>query len=146
MTGADALLTVEEKARLVAGADMWSTPADPRINVRALRFTDGPSGVRGPSFDERNTAWCTPCGASLGATWDPQLANELGAFIGREARRQSVDVILSPILNLPRSPLGGRNFECFSEDPFLAGTLAAAWITGLQRQGVSACPKHYVGN
>src|SRR4051812_4607061 len=144
--GADARLTLDEKARLMAGADMWMTLAEPRLGMRALRLTDGPSGVRGPSFDERNTAWCTPCAAALGATWDRCVVEEIGAFIGLEARRQSVDVILAPILNLPRSPLGGRNFECFAEDPLLAGTMAAAWITGVQRQGVSACPKHFVAN
>src|SRR4051795_11791543 len=118
-------LTLDEKARLLAGADMWSTLAEPRLGIRALRFTDGPSGIRGPGFDERNTAWCTPCAVALGATWDHGLVEEIGAFVGREARRQAVDVLLAPILNLPRSPLGGRNFECFAEDPLLAGTMAA---------------------
>jgi beta-glucosidase len=143
---ASAPLSIDEKARLTAGADMWMTHPEPRLGLRALRFSDGPSGVRGPSGDERDTAWCTPCGAALAASWDTRLAEDLGDFIAREARRRSVDVVLGPVLNIPRSPLAGRNFECLSEDPLLAGSIGAAWIAGVQRQGVGACPKHFVAN
>jgi beta-glucosidase len=143
---ASAELSIEDKARLTAGADMWTTHAEPRLALRALRFSDGPSGVRGSSGDERDTAWCVPCGAALAASWDTRLAGDIGGFIAREARRRAVDVVLGPVLNIPRSPLAGRNFECLSEDPLLAGSLGAAWIAGVQRHGVGACPKHFVAN
>jgi beta-glucosidase len=123
---------------MTAGVDAWS--------AGALVFSDGPNGVRGPGFDERDSALCTPCGSALAATWDPALVRAVGGLIGHEARRKAVQVVLGPVLNIPRSPLGGRCFECLGEDPLLSGTLAAAWIAGVQAAGVAACPKHFVCN
>lgn len=144
--GCEAAVAVGAKARLTAGADMWTTHPEPRLGIRAVRFSDAFAGVRGPSFDERATAWCAPCGAALAASCDVSLAQELGDFIAHEAIRRSVDVVLGPVLNIPRSPLAGRNFECLSEDPLLSGLMAVGWISGVQGYGVSAYPKHFVGN
>jgi beta-glucosidase len=140
-------LTLEEKAHLVAGADMWSTRGAASVDLRPLLLSDGPNGVRGPRFfDERHIARCTPCGSALGATWDRDVVRRVGEVVGDEARRQDVDIVLGPNLNLHRTPLGGRGFECLAEDPLLAGVLGAAWIEGVQSRGVAATPKHLVGN
>lgn len=139
-------LSVAERARLTTGADLWTTHAEPRLGLPSLRMSDGPNGVRGSRFDERVSAWCTPCGTALAATWDVDLVRRVGGLLGDEARRMGVDVLLGPTVNLHRSPLGGRGFECYSEDPLLSGWMAAAWITGVQSRGVAASPKHLVGN
>lgn len=139
-------LSIAERARLTTGADLWCTLAEPRLGLPSLRMSDGPNGVRGSRFDERIQAWCTPCGPGLAATWDVELVEQVGGLLGDEALRMQVDVLLGPTVNLHRSPLGGRGFECYSEDPHLAGRIAAAWIAGVQSRGVAACPKHFVGN
>ena len=139
-------LTIARKARLTAGAGYWTTWAEPQIDLPALRMSDGANGVRGVNMDERETAWCTPCGTGLAATWDAALVRRIGGLIGDEARRKQVDIVLGPVVNIPRSPLGGRGFECYSEDPFLSGRMAAAWIDGVQSRGIAACPKHFVAN
>lgn len=140
------LLSVADRARLTTGADLWSTLPEPRLGLPSLRMSDGPNGVRGSRFDERVSAWCTPCGTALAATWDDDLVRRVGELLGDEARRMEVDVLLGPTMNLHRSPLGGRGFECYSEDPLLSGRMAASWIAGVQSRGVSASPKHLVGN
>ena len=137
---------IRELARLTAGADMWTTVGHDGLGLPTLRLSDGPNGVRGPSWDEREPALCTPCGTGLAASWDVALLRAVGELVGMEAKRQDVQVVLGPMINLHRSPLGGRGFECYSEDPFLSGYLAAAWIDGIQGQGVAACPKHLVAN
>ena len=142
----DQELSVVDKARLTTGADLWSTNEEPRIGLPSLRMSDGPNGVRGNTFDERVSAWCTPCGTALGASWDDELVMAVGGLLGEEAQRMNVDVLLGPTVNLHRSPLGGRGFECFSEDPVLSGRMAAAWVSGVQGCGVAASPKHIVGN
>ena len=139
-------LTLEEKAALVQGADFWTTVPLPKIRLRAMTLSDGPAGVRGPRWDEREPSLNLPSGSALAASWDNALAYRYGAAAASEARRKDVDVVLGPTINLHRSPLGGRHFECFSEDPELTSGLAAAYVRGLQENGVAACPKHYVAN
>ncbi len=139
-------LTLEQKAALVQGADFWTTVPIPEIGLRAMTLSDGPAGVRGPRWDEREPSLNLPSGSALAASWDVDLAYRYGAAAAAEARAKDVDVVLGPTINLHRSPLGGRHFECFSEDPELTGELAAAYVAGLQDNGVAACPKHYVAN
>jgi beta-glucosidase len=139
-------LTLEEKVSLVQGADFWTTVPLPSIGLRAMTLSDGPAGVRGPRWDEREPSLNLPSGSALGASWDVDLAYRYGAAAAFEARRKDVDVVLGPTINLHRSPLGGRHFECFSEDPELTAELAGAYVAGLQDNGVAATPKHYVAN
>ncbi|HXM54917.1 MAG TPA: glycoside hydrolase family 3 N-terminal domain-containing protein, partial [Candidatus Dormibacteraeota bacterium] len=139
-------LSLRQKVRLVSGADFWSTNPEPLLGLRRIVLSDGPSGVRGERWDERDPSISLPCGTALGATWDPSLVARLGALIASEARRKGVDVVLGPTINLHRSPLGGRHFEAFSEDPLLTGVLAAAYVAAVQARGVGTCPKHYVAN
>ncbi|PZF83825.1 beta-glucosidase H [Jiangella anatolica] len=146
LTGLIRQLTLEEKVALVSGADVWTTTPIERIGLRAMVLSDGPAGVRGPVWDERSPSLSLPSGTALASSWDPALAYRFGAVAAAEARRQGVDVVLGPTINLHRSPLGGRHFECFSEDPLLTGELAAAYVRGLQDHGVAATPKHYVAN
>jgi beta-glucosidase len=139
-------LSLEQKAAFVQGADFWTTVPLPEIGVRAMTLSDGPAGVRGPRWDERDPSLNLPSGSALAASWDVDLAYRYGAAAAAEARRKGVDVVLGPTINLHRSPLGGRHFECFSEDPELTAELAAAYVRGLQDNGVAATPKHYVAN
>jgi beta-glucosidase len=141
----EARLSLEEKVSLLAGADLWRLPGIERAEIPALLMSDGPSGVRGPSFISGRSA-CFPCGTALAATWDADLVKDVGTAIGREARQAGVHMLLGPVLNLHRHPLGGRNFECFSEDPELTGQLAAAYVTGVQSVGVACCVKHFACN
>ena len=143
-----AALTLDEKAALTAGADMFSTPPIERLAIPAVRLTDGPNGARGAVLpgESPETSVCVPCGSALGATWDPDLVERIGALLGTETRRRACRVLLAPTVNLHRSPLAGRNFECYSEDPLLSGALAAAFVRGAQSQGVATTVKHFVGN
>jgi beta-glucosidase len=139
-------LTLEQKVRLLTGADFWSLHAEPAVGLRSMVLSDGPSGVRGAVWDERDPSLNLPSATALAATWDPDLAYRYGAAAAREARRKGVDVVLGPTINLHRSPLGGRHFEAYSEDPLLTAELADAFVRGVQDNGVGACPKHYVAN
>jgi beta-glucosidase len=141
-------LSLDEKARLTAGADMWNTPAIERLGVPAVRVTDGPNGARGSALLGLGaaTAACVPCGSALGATWNAALVERVGAMLGEEARTKACRVLLAPTINLHRSPLAGRNFECYSEDPLLAGAIAAGFVRGVQSQGVATTAKHFVAN
>ncbi|MEZ5261070.1 MAG: glycoside hydrolase family 3 C-terminal domain-containing protein [Acidimicrobiales bacterium] len=141
-----AAMTVREQALLTTGADNWHTRPLPRLGVPALRFSDGPNGVRGTRSDHGPTSAAFPVAAALGATWDVDLVHEVGAALAVEAEDKGVDVLLAPTLNLHRHPLAGRNFECFSEDPCLASRMAVAFISGVQRAGVAATAKHLVAN
>ncbi|AUX46675.1 beta-glucosidase [Sorangium cellulosum] len=141
-----AALSLEQKVRLLTGADFWSTHPEPAIGLRRMVLSDGPVGVRGELWDERDPSVSLPSPTALAATWDEALLERLGALLASEARRKGVDVVLGPTVNLHRSPLGGRHFECFSEDPLLTGRLGAAYVRGLQAHGVAATPKHYVAN
>ncbi len=146
-------MTLAEKASLTAGADLWSTAAVERLGIPSVFVTDGPNGARGPSLPEfvggegeSPKAVCVPCGSALGATWDPELVGRVGALLGDEARTKACRVLLAPTVNLHRSPLWGRNFEGYSEDPLLTGVVAAAFIRGAQSQGVATTVKHFAGN
>src|SRR6202046_800424 len=139
-------LTVDEKALLLTGADSWRTQGAEALGLRPMIMSDGPAGVRGVVLDERQPSSSLPCPSALGATWDPDLVRELAAALGAEARGKGVDVLLAPTINLMRTPLGGRGFECFSEDPVLSAGIAAGYVAGLQSAGVAAAVKHYVGN
>ncbi|MER5623693.1 glycoside hydrolase family 3 C-terminal domain-containing protein [Streptosporangium sp. NPDC002544] len=139
-------LDLERKVRLLTGATVWSTHAEPGIGLRAMVTSDGPVGVRGEGWDERSTSLTLPSATALAATWDEDLVELLGGLLAAEARRKGVDVLLAPTLNLHRSPLGGRHFECYSEDPLLTGRIGAACVRGVQSGGVAATAKHYVAN
>jgi len=146
-------LSLEEKASLVLGSDFWHTAAVPRLGVPAVMMSDGPHGLRAqPGHGDHVgiggsvPATCFPTASALASSWDPGLLAEIGAALGREARHQGVSVLLGPGINMKRSPLCGRNFEYFSEDPYLAGELAAAMVAGLQGQGVGASVKHFAVN
>ncbi|MBQ0889448.1 glycoside hydrolase family 3 C-terminal domain-containing protein [Streptomyces sp. RM72] len=139
-------LTPHARAVLLGGATTWRTGAEPAVGLRELVMSDGPAGVRGEAWDERNTSVLLPSASALAATWDEALVERLGGLLAAEARRKGVDVLLAPTLNLHRSPLGGRHFECFSEDPELTGRIGAALIRGVQAHGVAATAKHYVAN
>ena len=140
-------MTTEEKAALVTGGDMWHTRGIERLGVPKLKVTDGPNGARGDGLmGTGSSTACIPSGSALGATWDPGLVEELGELLGDEALAKRAQVLLAPTINLHRSPKGGRNFECFSEDPILSGRLAAAFVRGVQSRGVATTAKHFVGN
>ncbi|MET9853327.1 glycoside hydrolase family 3 C-terminal domain-containing protein [Streptomyces sp. NPDC006450] len=139
-------LDPEQRVRLLTGADTWRTRPEPDVGLREIVFSDGPAGVRGPGWDERFTSALLPSPTALGALWDEDRVRRLGELLGDEARRKGVHVVLAPTLNLHRSPLAGRHFECFSEDPLLAGRTGAALIRGVQSRGVAATAKHYVAN
>jgi beta-glucosidase len=141
-----AALPVEAKVRLLTGADSWRTYGDDTLGLRPIIMSDGPAGVRGVTKDDRNPSASLPCPSALGATWDSELIHELAAALGAEARGKGIDVVLAPTINLMRTPLGGRGFECFSEDPVLSARIAAGYVAGLQSAGVAAAVKHYVGN
>ncbi|HEY1618803.1 MAG TPA: glycoside hydrolase family 3 C-terminal domain-containing protein [Streptosporangiaceae bacterium] len=139
-------LTIAEKAALLTGMDSWRVPGCPAVGLRPILTSDGPSGVRGVTKDERTPSTCLPCPSALGATWNPELVREVARGLGGEARGKSVDVLLAPTINLMRTPLGGRGFECFAEDPVLTAELAVAYVRGVQDAGVAATAKHFVGN
>ena len=141
-----ARLDLEAKVRLCTGANFWATWDEPRAGLRAMSLSDGPAGVRGDLWDERRTSTNLPSPTCMAASWDEDLATRLGRFLATEARAKGVDVLLGPTINLHRSPLGGRHFECFSEDPLLTARIGAAYVRGVQGEGVAATPKHYVAN
>jgi len=138
-------LTVEELVGLVSGRDFWHNFGVPRFGIPPLRVTDGPNGARGTGIDGPASA-CVPCGVALGATWDVDLVAEVAAFLGVETKAKGAQILLAPTVNLHRVPLGGRHFECFSEDPILTSRLAVAYIHGLQGTGIGACVKHFACN
>jgi len=140
-----ATLTPADKALLCAGADVWRTLALPSAGIPALKFTDGPTGARGAAFTTFRSIGF-PCGTAVGATFDVALAARLGAALAVEVRAKGASVLLGPTVNLHRTPLAGRNFECLSEDPHLTATLATAYIGAVQGAGVAACVKHFVCN
>jgi len=138
-------LTLQEKVSMCAGEGLWHTAAVPRLGIPALKLTDGPNGARGDGRSGASAA-CFPVGSALGATWNPALIERVGVALGQEARSKGADVLLGPTVNLHRSPLGGRHFECYSEDPELTARIAVAFVGGVQSQGVAACIKHFVCN
>ncbi len=141
-----ARLTLAQKVRLLTGADGWVLHGETSIGLRPMVLSDGPAGVRGLRFDAANPSSSLPCPVALGATWDVGLIEELGTALGREARSKGVDVVLGPTVNIIRTPLSGRGFECFSEDPVLSSRIAVAYVRGVQKAGVGATAKHFVAN
>lgn len=146
-------MTLKEKASLMSGANFWNTQEIKRLGIPSIMLTDGPHGLRkqGGKADHLGLnkslpATCFPTAATLANSWDVSLIREIGNCLGREAAKENVSVLLGPGLNIKRNPLCGRNFEYFSEDPYLTGKLAASMIQGIQETGVSACPKHFAVN
>jgi beta-glucosidase len=146
-------MTKEEKASLLSGRDIWNTRDVSRLGVPSIAMADGPTGLRkqAKSSDHLGLhpsipATCYPVAATIANSWDVDLCKELGEHLGIEAASLDVDVVLGPGLNIKRSPLCGRNFEYFSEDPYLSGKLAAAYCQGLNKAGVTGCVKHFVAN
>src|SRR5581483_6615096 len=119
-----------------------------RLGIPSVVVTDGPNGARGPALPGGGdlTSACVPSGSALGATWSPEVVERVGELLGAEARTKAARVLLAPTVNTHRSPLAGRNFECYSEDPLLSGRLAAAFVRGAQSQGVATTVKHFAGN
>ncbi|MEU4422828.1 glycoside hydrolase family 3 C-terminal domain-containing protein [Actinoplanes sp. NPDC024001] len=139
-------LTLEEKVSLLTGQDFWSLPAIPRIGLRSLVMSDGPVGVRGTGYTPDDPSVALPSPTALAAGWDVALAERAGRLLGQESRRKGVHVLLGPTVNLHRTPLGGRHFECYSEDPLLTGEIAVGFVAGVQAHGVGTTVKHLVGN
>lgn len=139
-------LDLDTKARLLSGQDFWSLPALPEIGLRSLVMSDGPIGVRGVRWTADDPSIALPSPTALAATWDPELAHRAGVLLAQEARRKGVHVLLAPTVNLHRSPLGGRHFECYSEDPYLTGEIGTGYVRGVQSGGVGTTVKHFVGN
>ncbi|MFI7410147.1 glycoside hydrolase family 3 protein [Streptomyces sp. NPDC049627] len=141
-----ARLDLDAKARLLSGQDMWTLPALPEIGLKSLVMSDGPIGVRGVRWTADDPSVALPSPTALAATWDPGLARRAGVLLAQESRRKGVHVLLAPTVNLHRSPLGGRHFEAYSEDPYLTGTIGAGYVNGVQSGGVGTTVKHFVAN
>ena len=138
-------LSIEEAVSVISGSDAWHSTGVDRLSLPRLKLTDGPNGARGNGSSGESSA-CFPCGIALGSIWDLDLVETIGIAIGREAKSKDADILLGPTINLHRHPLGGRHFECYSEDPILTGRLAVSFVRGVQSQRVVACLKHFVGN
>ena len=148
-----AKLSLEQKCALLSGGTVFTTRALPGKGIPAITLSDGPNGVRKQAgaadhlgLNPSVPATCFPTSATVANSWDPALGEAVGAAMGEEAAAQGVSVLLGPGLNIKRSPLCGRNFEYFSEDPYLAGKMAAAYVRGIQKNGIAACPKHFAVN
>ena len=146
-------MTLEEKCSLLSGEGNFTSKTLPRLGIPGMFLADGPHGLRKQAgaadhlgLNASLPATCFPTAAAMANSWDTALGEELGRLLGEEAVAQGVNILLGPGLNMKRSPLCGRNFEYFSEDPYLAGKLAAAYIRGIQSKGISACPKHFAAN
>ena len=148
-----AKMTLAEKCALLSGRDVWHTRPVTRLSIPSITLSDGPSGLRKQAaegdhlgLNASTKATNIPSAATIANSWSPEVAEAMGAVIGADAAAQDVQVLLGPGLNTKRSPLCGRSFEYYSEDPYLAGKLAAGFIRGVQSQGVSACAKHFAVN
>lgn len=148
-----AKMTMEEKAAVLSGASEWESRAVKRLDIPSVFFSDGPHGVRKQEgagdhlgLNASVPATCFPTAATIANSWDESLGEAVGKALGEEASSMGVDVLLGPGLNIKRSPLCGRNFEYFSEDPYLAGKMAASYVKGIQGEGIYACPKHFAVN
>ena len=139
-------LTIEEKLSLLAGSDWWHTVEIPRLNIPSVRVSDGPNGIRGTKFLDSIPSNCFPCGTAMAASFDKDLLVEIGTMMGIEAKAKGAHCILGPTCNIVRSPLGGRAFESYLEDPVLSGFAAAKIIEGIQSTKILACIKHFVAN
>lgn len=146
-------MTLEEKAAFLSGKGEWQTWDFERLGIPSMYCSDGPHGIRKQAgagdhlgLNPSLPATCFPTAATMANSWDPELGEEIGKALGEEAEVQDVHVVLGPGLNIKRSPLCGRNFEYFSEDPYLAGKMAAGYVRGIQSKGRYACPKHFAVN
>ncbi len=146
-------MTLEEKARMMSGKNTWETVDYEKYGIPSMVMSDGPHGLRRQAgagdhlgLNASLPATCFPTAAGMANTWDEELGEEIGQALAQEAVTMNVNVILGPGLNIKRSPLCGRNFEYFAEDPYLAGKMAAAYVRGIQSQGIAACPKHFAAN
>jgi beta-glucosidase len=139
-------MTLEEKVSMLAGADMWHTVPVERLDIPVLKVSDGPNGTRGSESRTGPRSACFPVGVALAATWNTELGERVGMALAEETRAKGAHILLAPTVNIHRSPLAGRNFECYSEDPYLTARMAVAYINGLQGGGVGACIKHFVCN
>ena len=149
MTHIDDLLsqmTLDEKISMLAGADLWHSVPVPRLGIPQFKTTDGPNGARGAWGSMSSPSVATPVGIALGATWNPKLVEEVGNVLADEVKAKGAHILLAPTVNIHRTPIAGRNFECYSEDPFLSGMIASAYIKGIQDNGVGACIKHFIAN
>lgn len=146
-------MSLEEKAELCVGADYWSSKSFEKYEIPKIRMSDGPHGLRvqktkadNLGINESEVSTCFPASSTLGNSWNKEMAYQLGKALGEEARQEEVNIVLGPAINIKRSPLCGRNFEYFSEDPYLTGILGAEYVKGLQDQNVGACVKHFAVN
>lgn len=146
-------MTLEEKASLMSGKDFWQSQDIERLGIKNMFLADGPHGIRKQTaaadhlgLNPSNPATCFPTAATVANSWNEELTEQIGEYLGAEAIEQKVNVLLGPGINMKRNPLCGRNFEYFSEDPYLAGKLAAGYIRGIQSHGISACVKHFAVN
>src|SRR5258706_1130762 len=139
-------MTLDEKVSMLAGADLWHSVAVSRLGIPQFKVTDGPNGARGAWGSMSTPSVATPVGIALGATWNPSLIEKVGNVLGDEVKAKGAHILLAPTVNIHRTPIAGRNFECYSEDPFLSGTMASAYIKGIQARGVGACIKHFIAN
>ncbi|MBN2222599.1 MAG: glycoside hydrolase family 3 protein, partial [Vallitaleaceae bacterium] len=146
-------MTLEEKASLCSGSDFWHTQAIDRLGIPAMMVSDGPHGLRKQDLESDHLgindsikAVCFPTGVTIASSYDKALINEMGTILGNECQAEGLGVLLGPAMNIKRSPLCGRNFEYFSEDPFLSSTMAAAQIKGIQSQNVGTSIKHFLAN
>ncbi|XBW34803.1 hypothetical protein QEN19_000369 [Hanseniaspora menglaensis] len=141
-------LTIDEKISLLGAIDFWHTTPIERLNIPSIRVSDGPNGIRGTKFTswEAKKSACFPNGTALASTFDSDLLERAGALMALEAKHKSAQVILGPTANIQRSPLGGRGFESYSEDPYLSGMASVAIVNGIQKNGIGATMKHYACN
>ena len=146
-------MTLEEKAMLCVGGDYWNSKAIERLSIPSIKMSDGPHGLRvqktkadNLGINKSEVSTCFPSGATLANSWNKELAYEMGKTIGKEAACEDVNIVLGPGVNIKRSPLCGRNFEYFSEDPILSGKIGAEYVKGMQTEGVGACVKHFAAN
>ena len=138
-------MTLVEQVSLLAGRNMWNTVPNNRVGIEKMRVSDGPGGVRGSKFDGP-ASMNVPCGTAIAASWNPELVRRIGELLGRELVSKGARLHLAPTVNLHRTPIGGRNFECMSEDPYLTAITAVEYVKGVQSNGVASCIKHFVGN
>jgi beta-glucosidase len=146
-------MTLEEKASLCSGEDFWHTKSIERLGIPSIMMSDGPNGLRKQEEkadhlgkQDSIEAVCYPTGSAVASSFDCSLVHEMGEALGEECRAENVDVILGPAVNIKRSPLCGRNFEYYSEDPLVAGEVAASFIDGVQSRGVGTSIKHFLVN
>jgi beta-glucosidase len=139
-------LTLEEKVQLLGGSDSWHAAGVERLGIPDLKITDGSNGARGATMSNGPRSACFPCGTAVGATWDVELVRRVGIATAEEVKLKGARMLLAPTVNMHRTPLAGRNLECYSEDPFLSARMAVGHIEGVQGEGLAACVKHLVAN